>query len=270
MQFDARQPAGGNIATPRLVGAPNFRDLGGYAAHDGRRLRHRRIYRSDALTRLTPGDRQILDSLPIGVLCDVRSARERAACPNSWPSGYQIECLHVDVSNDMRAANTTLMRVLMENCTERDAYEVMLATYRSMPRAFVGRLAHIVDRLLASPEQAMLIHCTAGKDRTGFLCAMLMLALGVDRDTVFEEYMLTAARCDVHGLAAASADALAAAIGRETSPEFNLTLAGVSEEYLQLALDTVDLEFGSIDGYLQTAGGLDHRRRAQLQDVLLE
>ena len=270
MELDAPTKPGGGTGTPRLTGAPNFRDLGGYAARDGRRLRHRRLYRSDALTRVTAGDMRILDGLPIVVLCDVRSARERAACPNGWPSDQAIECLHLDVSNDLRAANAVLMRVLTENCTASDANQVMLATYRSMPRAFVGRLAQIVDRLLASPERAVIVHCTAGKDRTGFVCAILMLALGIDRDTVFEEYMLTAARCDVHSLAAASADAIAAVIGRQPNEEFNLALAGVSEEYLQLALATVDSEFGSIEGYLQTAGGLDPERRAQLQDLLLE
>jgi protein-tyrosine phosphatase len=269
-----------HAATPRLIGAPNFRELGGYSTADGRRIRRQRVYRSDALSQLHPDDFASLDALPIQLVCDVRSVHERATAPNSWPvsrastqpvsqhADRQIEHLHLDVSNDLRAANKELSRALKSNPTAAGADAVMLSTYKAMPRAFIGRLAPVFD-WLSSSDHAVLVHCTAGKDRTGFFCAMLMLALGVERSIVFNDYMLTAQRFGVAHLANATRG-LNAAMGIKLDPEVLKVLAGVREDYLDVALQTIEAEFDSVDNYLLLAAGLDAPRRRALQNALLE
>lgn len=259
--------------TPRLIGASNFRELGGYLTTDGRRIRRQRVYRSDALSQLHADDFAVLDTLPIGLVCDVRSMHERTAAPNGWPvnqpAQLPIEHLHLDVSNDIRAANKELSRAMMANPTAQGADAVMISTYKAMPGAFIGRLAPVFD-WLTSTDRAVLVHCTAGKDRTGFFCAILMLALGVERSVVFEDYMLTAKRFGVEQLSKNATRGLNAALGHELAPEVLKVISGVRAEYLEVALQTIETEFQSLDNYLLVAAGLDASKRRALQAVLLE
>lgn len=253
----------------RLSGAPNFREIGGYEAADGRAMRAGNIFRSDSLARLTSQDVQMLDELGIGTLIDLRSPRERDAYPNRWPEREGVETLHLDISNDLRAAESALSRILSEDLTARGARDVMRETYRRMPRAFVGRLNHVFDRLLAA--KPLLVHCTAGKDRTGFVAAMIMSALGIDRGAIYEEYMLTTKQCDIHRIAKGSAKAIAAAMGlAEIDFDFVLVMSDVAPDYLDLAYSAIDEEFGSIDSYLLEAGGLTPEKHARLKGLLLK
>jgi len=256
-------------ANIRLSGAPNFREISRYEAGDGRTVRAGNIFRSDSLARLTAGDVQLLEGLGIGSLIDLRSDRERAAHPSRWPLREDVETLHLDISNDLRASESMLTRILAEDLSARGAREVMRETYRRMPQAFVGRLSHVFDRLLAG--KPILVHCTAGKDRTGFVAAMIMCALGIERHAIYEEYMLTGKQCDIHETAKRSAKAIAAAIGRrELDFDFVLVMSDVAPEYLDLAFAAIDEEFGSLDTYLLQAGGLDPARQAKLKSLLLE
>ncbi len=278
-----------NDSTPRLTGAVNFRELGGYPTADGRRIRRQRVYRSDALSQLHADDIAVLDTLPIGLICDVRSEHERSTSPNGWPINrppadksladehrdqhiqhiQHIQHLHLDVSNDLRAANKELSRTLLADPTEQGAHAVMFATYKAMPRAFIGRLAPVFE-WLCSTDRAVLVHCTAGKDRTGFFCAMLMLALGVERSVVFSDYLLTAQRFNAANLSRKATRGLNAAMGIELDPIVLKVLSGVREDYLEVALQTIDAEFNSLDNYLLVAAGLDTQRRRALQAALLE
>jgi protein-tyrosine phosphatase len=266
---------------PRLIGAPNFRELGGYPTIDGRHVRRQRVYRSDALSQLHPDDHAILDALPIQLVCDARSVHERSTAPNAWPAvrgvdqvaardvHNAIEHMHLDVSNDLRAANKELSRAMLNNPSAEGAHAVMLSTYKAMPRAFIGRLAPVFDWLIAT-DRAMLVHCTAGKDRTGFFCAILLLALGVERQVVFDDYMLTSQRFGVANLSRNATRGLNAAMGMELDPAVLKVLSGVREDYLQAALETIETEFESLDNYLRIAAGMDAQRRKALQTALLE
>jgi protein-tyrosine phosphatase len=253
----------------RLSGAPNFREVCRYETAGGGTIRPGSLFRSDSLARVTADDVELLDGLRIGSLIDLRSDRERAAHPNRWPSRDSVATLHLDISNDLRASEGMLNRILAENLSARGAREVMRETYRRMPRAFVGRLNHVFDRLLVG--KPVLVHCTAGKDRTGFVTAMIMSALGAKRDAIYDEYMLTTKQCDVRQIAAGSVKAIAAAIGRpELDFDFAVVLSDVSPDYLDLSYSAIDEEFGSLDSYLHTAGGLDAAKRTQLKRLLLD
>lgn len=256
--------------TLRLEGAPNFRDLGGYATTDGRTVRRRRLFRSEGLSSLTANDLDTIRHLGIRLVCDVRAQNERDAHPSRWPDGQAVDVLHLDISNDLRAANETLRRILISDVSEKGAREVMFQTYRLMPRAFVGRLATLVDRILAEEGLPAVIHCTAGKDRTGFVSAMLLLALGVSMETVYCDYLLTAELCDLKRMAASSASAIAASLGRMPDPAVAHALSAVCREYLDTAFESLEAEFGSIDTYLQQAGGLTAEKCQRLQARLLE
>ena len=169
-----------------LSGATNFRDLGGYRGRDGRAVRWRRLFRSDHLAGLAPSDLQVLADIGLARAFDFRGVDERAAASYDLP-GVAQHTLPIEptVVPNMRAlmdAGQTL--------TARDAVALMQQTYR----AFVHDNAHCFAELfehVLDDDAPLVFHCTAGKDRTGFAAAMLLLAMDVPRPVVMEDFLLT-------------------------------------------------------------------------------
>ena len=170
----------------RLQGAPNFRDLGGYIGHEGRPLRWRRLFRSDHLADLTPADLARLQQLPLARTFDFRGIDERAATPYDLPGVRQlslaIEPTVVQRMNDIAAAGTALTAPVVT--------ELMKDLYRALVNDRADRFAELFAHLIESDAPSV-FHCTAGKDRTGIAAALVLLALGVSRDVVQADYLLT-------------------------------------------------------------------------------
>lgn len=169
-----------------LQGASNFRDLGGYPGHGGRPLRWRRLFRSDHLGGLTDADRVALRQAGITRALDFRGVDERAATPYHVP-GLQQHSLAIEPTVVQH------MHTLLEQgqgLTADDTRRLMQDLYRSMALQSAPRFAEFFQHVLDN-EQALVFHCTAGKDRTGFAAALLLLALGVPRDQVLQDYLLT-------------------------------------------------------------------------------
>ncbi len=223
----------------QLTGATNFRSLGGLPAAGGRRIRPHALMRADRLIGLDERDWSALTRAGLATICDLRSEAERAEHPNRLPPGLEVHEL---------------------NChdpTARGAERVMIEIYRRFP-GYMGRtLTAVVERLLAGGAP-MLVHCSAGKDRTGFVVAMLLHALLASRHWPGA----------VHHRAS-----LAARLGRfmpaEEVEAAVDTVIDVREVYLDAALAAAGAEFGSIDRYLEIAAGLDATRREQLRARLL-
>lgn len=258
-----------NRYQPRLTGAPNFRDMGGYATHDRRTVRHRRLFRSGGLSDLTSTDLEHLGTLGIELICDIRSQHEKELFPSKWPSASPAQTLHFDISADMRAANDSLRDILLTDPTERGAHAMMLHTYSVFPAAFAGNLHLLFDHLLEN-DGGVVIHCTAGKDRTGFLCAMLLSALGVPTEVIYEDFLLSAKYLDMQQLAISVTPIMAAMLREEPDPRIINAINGVVPEYLDSAFAALKTSFGSVDAYLEKAGGLTAEKRSRLQNRLLE
>ena len=250
-------------------GADNFRDLGGYKTLDGATLRAGRIYRSNTLHDLTESDFDYFRKLGVSLICDLRGPVERKEYPNLWRADHGIAELHIDTSAELKNANMGLLQQLRSKPTPEHATELLSDIYRRMPGAFSGRLHVLVDRLLAGGLPAV-IHCSAGKDRTGFVCAMLLFALDVPAETIYRDYMLSGTP-DRNKVIRGSATALMNEIfGFPPEPELVDVLLGVQEDYLDIALDTVNSQYGSIQAYLERAGGLDTHKRRRLKQLLVE
>jgi protein-tyrosine phosphatase len=254
----------------RLEGAPNFRDLGGYRTTDGRRVRHGAVYRSESLAHLTPRDLDTLRRIGVRLAADLRSALERSRNPSRWPEGSEPQVLHVDITVDMRAGNEALLALLREDPSEEGALRLMTTNYRNLPRAFAPSLASIFDALACeAPSLPFVFHCTAGKDRTGFLAAMLLSALGVERDEIDRDYALTTERSDLSRLLRGSAEYIETELGHPPEPAMVEALVAARPHYLAAAFDAIDGEWGSVDAYLEAVGGLHAPRRDRLRDSLL-
>ncbi|MBH1965446.1 MAG: tyrosine-protein phosphatase [Comamonadaceae bacterium] len=237
----------------KLSGASNFRDLGGYAATDGREVKWRRLFRSDHLASLTPQDEQALAALGVVRAFDFRGAGERAAVPYNW-SGMAQHSLPIEPTVVQR------MKDLIDaghEITPAETVELMQQTYLAFVHDNAARFGSLFEHLLQN-DQPLVFHCTAGKDRTGFAAALILLALGVPRDVVMQDYLLTN---DLYRMPTINTS--------KTPQEVLNVLWRVQEAFLDAALQAVDADYGGVDAYLSDELGVGTKERARLNELYL-
>jgi len=255
-----------------LESAPNFRDIGGYATADGATVAKGRIYRSQVVAAPTPSDNETLRRIGVRYVCDLRGSRERANAPSRWPEGHPPLERNLDIGVDVRAGSERLLAILIEDPTAAGVRRMMELNYSLLPGAFAdGRLGLFLDDLLQGDKFPAVVHCTAGKDRTGFVCAMLLLALGVPRETALHDYMLTERFIDFDTMMANSAHYLKAIVGDRVEPDEDMLrmLCGVEPDYLNASLSVIERDFGSVEGYLAQTAGFDAGKRERLRAMML-
>ncbi len=252
----------------KLDGVSNFRDLGGLPAADGRRLRPRVLLRSERLCDLTTGDWAQLAGLPLTTICDLRSVAERDRHPNSVPAAMSARALDFDIRNDLRA-DPGLIAMLRQSPDAAGAAEVMTEIYRRLPRNLASALGQICASL-SEGGAPMLIHCAAGKDRTGFAVAVLLRLLGVPTEAVEADYLASRGWPGAHRHRAPLARRLALSIDSASMDGVIDAVLDVRNGYLGAAFSTIDREYGSFERYCEQAVGLSGERRARLRDTLLE
>lgn len=241
--------------TVRLLhSASNFRDLGGHTGHEGRRMRLRRVYRSDHLAALTAEDRTTLQGLGVTHRIDFRGVSESAALP-SEVAGITTLALSIEPTVVHR-----VQALLAEGSvpTEAETVALMCQTYRGFAREGAPIYARFFRHLLEQPTP-LVFHCTAGKDRTGFAAALLLSALGVSRDDIVHDYLLTNRLYVRSPLVEARGPAHVMDV-----------LWSVQPAFLDAAFTTIDDEFGGLPGYLESRMGLGPRELEQLRASLLE
>lgn len=237
-----------------LAGASNFRDLGGYAGRDGRIVRWRRIFRSDHLAGLTPQDAHVLAELGVARAVDFRGRVESSALSYALPD-VRYYALPIEPTVVQRAKE---MAQTGQRMTEPKAVELMQDTYRAFVSDNAAQFAGLFEQLLAE-DTPLVFHCTAGKDRTGFAAALILLALGVDRDVVMQDYLLT------NGLYRRPESL------KSSAPEEVLNVIWrVREDFLQAALQAVDRDHGGVQRYLERRLGVDEAARRRLADLYLQ
>jgi protein-tyrosine phosphatase len=239
-------------------GAMNFRDLGGYPAADGRRTRWRRLFRADSLGDLTPRDLARIGELGLRGLIDFRIEAERRLKPDRLPEDSGVRTLELG----FLPAGTLdmLARVRARSITTAELEREVLGHYRLFVRDHASEYRQAVLFASDPTNYPLLIHCTSGKDRTGVAAAILLLAVGVPRETVLQDYDLTNHyRRDVSHL-----------FGPNTPPEVISLLLSAPSHYLEAALDEMEQRFGSFSGYLEKGLGVDDAARARLVELMTE
>ena len=242
------------IRSLNLTGATNFRDLGGYAGLDGRTLRWRRLFRSDHLAALTPEDLAAFSGLAVTRAFDFRGQAERAAVPYDLPGV---------VSHSLAIEPTVLLRMKERQelglpLTAADTVGMMHETYRAFVHDNSARFAELFGHLLES-DAPLVFHCTAGKDRTGFAAALILLALGVPRSVVMQDYLLTNELFQMPHTSPGL-----------TSQEVLAVLWGVQAGFLEAALQVVDNDYGGMPAYLEKTMGLSPVQRQRLTNLYLQ
>jgi protein-tyrosine phosphatase len=253
----------------QLQGTSNTRDIGGYQTSDLRTVRRGQIIRSDNLSRLTASDFQTLEEIGIKTVIDLRTDREREQSPTVWLGDHPPQIFHFpigDAHNDWFNAQRRMMR--NNRFTEKQALKHMEDGYRMIAAEGPPSYEKLMELVLDQSNWPILIHCNAGKDRSGVAIALLLEALGVDRDTIMEEFLLTNKVSRVKDKAAYLAKESnthkgGIRSGRAPSAEAWLPIVGVRAEMLEAFYASVEQQYGSMDAFL-TELGVDKEARTTL------
>lgn len=255
-----------------IVSVPNLRDLGGWTGAGGRRVRHGRVLRSVDLSRVVDSDVPALAALGLSTVVDLRTEAERSAAPDRPVPGVRA-VRELDVLGESIGSLAAHMAEVLAQPSRasallhgRTAVELFIETYRELVSAPGPRLAYReLFTTVRDAEGPVLVHCATGKDRTGWAAASLLLLLGVGRDDVMAEYLLTneqllpALDPLFSRFAAAGGDA-----------EALRPVLGVQPEYLDAALAEMASRYGSVEAYFADGLGIDEAGQAALRARMLE
>lgn len=245
-------------ATERLSAVPdedatelatryNVRDLGGCTTAEGRRVRTGLVYRSAAPCRLSVMARDRFAGFGIRLVIDLRSNAERDHAPGE---------LGVETwTRDHDASGADLVRAWRNpDLTAERAGALMTEVYRALPEAQAEAIAELFRRIAAG-SLPLLIHCAAGKDRTGVAAALLLASLGVPRTAIESDFLRT--RGDV-GRALLETRAAMTRVGAHVDRAGVLErIAYVYPDYLRAMFDAMDERHGSVAGYIHDHLKLD-------------
>lgn len=248
-------------------GIHNLRDYGGYAGADGAKVRKGVLFRSGQHRDASASDLDLIQSLDISTIVDFRGISERTSFPCTRHADFAAEVIAFDgetASSPPHEGGSEKTEMTAEKGRQR-----MLAVYTRMPvnGAMIDMFGRYFDSL-ETRDGANLIHCFAGKDRTGVGASLLLHVLGVHYDDILSEFLLTNDAPTQHILESQSLPRMKEHYG-EIDPEAIRNLMGVREEYLATYWAEVTRNHGSIDNYLATTIGVDGTRKARLRDRLL-
>jgi len=236
-----------------VKGQPNFADLGGIITVDGKSIKWGKIYRSGELSTLTDDDVDYVASLKLDAIIDFRFPAEKEEAPDRFPEGVDIIPIPV-----------------ADSSYNEDIIKKWL--FAGNKEAFDTMLIH-VNRVLVTEEQenfkeffdhlenggTFLYHCTKGKDRAGFATAMFLSALGVDRETVIDNYLKSN-----EYLSSVTEQTIQFVISLKLDGELLRPILEVKPEYIQTAFDIIDNEYGGVENYLRNNLGVNIEKLKEL------
>lgn len=248
-------------------GVENFRDFGGYGAAGGRALKTGQLFRSGHHGAATAADLERLRDLGIGAIVDLRRTEERRREPSRRWEGFAGQV----IENDLGDSHSDWVDVLRDaEISEQWFFEDSLVFYRRAP--FEARhidLFRRYFRALAEAEAPLVVHCAAGKDRTGLICALTHRIAGVHEDDVLADYLLTNDEARIARRVRPLCDWVQTHVGRTLTESQARVALSVHPAYLETALAEVDARFGSLDGYLEQALGVDDALRERICERVL-
>jgi len=246
-----------------LENLPNFRDLGGYETADGRTVRWDRVYRAAGLDRLTEAEQMRLTQMNVTLVCDLRTPEEVESDPDKLPD--TIEYLHLPAKtsdNRWKVLATLLLNPRRIQKMLPDLYT----------RILLDQNSHIfaeIFRRIAKPENLpLVIHCTAGKDRTGIASALLLLWLGVPEETVIADYTISNHWFEYFNEATRKLMKQLQVMGVQEEDMAYVLLAEANT--MRFTLDYLKQRYGTVENYLRTAAGLDQAVLDAVRENLLE
>lgn len=246
-------------------GINNFRDMGGYKTVDGRKVKFGLFFRAAELTGMTKEDSALFQTLGIKYIFDYRDDHEALAKPDPILPDIKNERIRA-ITSELATPINTIEEMVTSDFFKQMNVDTLVEMYAQL--AINNSSYKRLMKLIQNPSNlGILHHCTAGKDRTGIGAALILLALGVPRESVLEDYLIT----------------------NDTMREFNENvlskvsggldelgiqkfqgLMGAKEEYLSATFKSIEDHFGDFDAYFEKEYDLTPEKRAALQDYCLE
>lgn len=234
-----------------MEGGYNFRDMGGIRTVDGRYVRWGRLFRSDDMPNLTDADLEYLSTIPLRTVVDFRSAEEIAKAPDRLPrSVVNAAALSIDPGSIIELASGDKKPYVAGPFQMMQDLNRLLVSEPAIVEIYKEFFALVQDE----SKLPLMFHCSAGKDRTGMAAALILSALGVDRQIIIRDYL-------------ASNDYLSdkyAPIVAE-HPE-SQALMEVHREYIEAGFDEIERRYGTVSNYLEKQLGVDTGR---MKDMFL-
>ena len=248
----------------------NFRDIGGYAIQSGGTVRWGRVYRAGVLSYFKDRDHSTLHGLEVRAICDLRRAEEREREPSAWPAGANRPAhLHWD-----DGVNTPMIRSFAARrpSTAAGMFDAMIDLYRALPEWMAPRIRGMLD-CVANGSVPVVVHCAAGKDRTGVAIAVLLRAIDVSQQTTFEDYLLTNEAGDFEQFLRNRHDTQLGLTDihhplLSMPDDIRRVLFMAHADFLQAAFDSIDA-LGGLDLYLEKTVGVTRDQRAAVVKALV-
>jgi protein-tyrosine phosphatase len=249
-----------------LEGVNNFRDYGGYAVAGGGRVRRGALWRSGQHVGASDSDLETIHGLGLTTVTDLRGDSERTLNPCRRHASFAAQVLTCEGETAALASHLDAAKGVV---TEADARSAMCRLYAGMP--YRTNLVAVMRRhfaALAEGDGASLIHCFAGKDRTGLSVALAHHVLGVHPDDAMADYLLTNEAMQGRRFWGKAGSDSARYAGM--SEGASRALGGVSAEFLETALTAIRDSHGTVDRYLADVLGVDEAAQQRIRDVLIE
>jgi protein-tyrosine phosphatase len=248
-----------------LDGASNFRSLGGYPGDEGRITRVDTLYRSGLLTELSRSDLDRLSELGVKTIIDLRSEEEREAHPSRVPAGAETRV--IPLTDEGANTRAIAQRIMRGDSAGLDLPNLLVESNQRLATQFNTEVAEIISILADPARLPAVFHCSAGKDRTGYIAAVVLMLLGVDEATVFEDYLLS------NQTLAAEIDSNLFKIRLmslfRADQEGMREVMSVRRRYLNAALVTIDQQYGGFDAYREQVLGMDEDALRAFRDLHL-
>lgn len=246
----------------------NFRDFGNYPAGEGRHVKPAKLFRSAHFNQASEADLQKLAALGIALVVDLRHKPERDRQPNRWPEVPAPTVLQYPDPKDSDkslAPHEIFIKETLSTPEEARAY--MQGSYEARPDdAGFRSIFSQTLKFMAKTGSPILIHCAAGKDRTGTLAAVILSALGVPFETVMDDYMMTMEAVDIEAFLEPASKNMAERYGRHISADALRPLFHVEPSYLHRSMGAMD----STDGYIAQSLGITDAEREALHQFYID
>lgn len=254
-----------------LKSVRNPRDLGGYIGYNGRRLKMKRLIRSGKISDLSQHDAEFLRNYGLVKIIDLRSPLECQKAADSKIAGVEHYNISLSVDDNTNGGKKDIARVFeIYRHDQYAGFKLMCDRYRDhVLKEHAQNSLHKILEILANTEEgSVLYHCSEGKDRTGIVTVAVLYLLGVDMETIRQDYLYSNYMLNEYR---AKKDQLARQAGENMCFRANMRILGsVSDAFLDTALIAIEKNYGSLDNYLEQEIGVTPQLRESLRDLYLE
>ena len=261
----------GDSRKKQMESIHNFRDFGGYKTINGSVIKKGLLFRSGRLANISVDDIRQLSALGVRTICDLRSYREKRDQPDSIPDNWNGRYIHIPIKGGMQDESgyiPKLYSLLFGEARKINFNDVAIEAYRKYVTDFRAEYAEIIKLTSVSENLPILIHCTAGKDRTGFACSLIQLLLDVPFELVMQDYLLT--NNHLHEFREGMLKKLRFLSVVGVPKQKFVPLFEARSEYLGTAYDQIRLDYGTVDDYFREVLSFSDQDRERLKNLLLE